>query len=211
MKMQRNHNEQQIVMSVEHYNQLIGMSCSGMEYDPQRIQRHVRKFNPFLQAPHQERVKTFESKRSKRIREVRDLVEKHHGEVLYGITDVRQYANEEQGPVYTPVRVRRINKEKRWLVDTYKPEETKFGYYTKTSVTADTLFVDVPEGYIQLLGPGVYRNLFVKEWSGIHFYHLQEQAERENWEREEYLEKQRMKAYRESNPRVELVSAIGER
>lgn len=211
MKMQRNHNEQQVVMSIEHYNQLIGMSQSGMEYDPRRIQRHVRKFNPFLQAAHQERVLKSESHRSKLIREARGLVEKYHGKVMFGATVGIRNGDDDQGLVYTPARVKRVNKGKRWLVDTYKPEETKFGYYTATPVTANVLVADVPEGYIQLLGPGVYRNLFVKEWSGLHWYHLQEQAEREDWERDQYLEKQRKHAHRESSPQVQLVDVIGER
>lgn len=174
-------------MSIEHYQNLLGMADRN-RYTTHGIERHVRKFNPFLQAPHQEKVAAYESRRSQLIREARNMVETHHGKVVYGETFVNQHSDEKakQGTVFTPACVKRVNPEKRWLVDTYQLHQNGLGYHAKNSVTANTLHTDVPEGYIQLLGPGVYRNLFVLEWSPIHMYHLQSLAEREDYERDEY-------------------------
>ena len=207
--MERNHNEQQIVMSIEHYRNLLGMADRS-QYTTKKIERHVRKHNPFLQPEHQATVQAFEQVRSKNIREARGLVENYHGKLVYAVTRVNQHRDDAalQGEVYTQVRVACVNREKRYLVDVYRPENIKQQRSLRQCITANQVIYDMPEGYILLLGPGVYRGLVVKEWSPIHWYHLQEQAEREDWEREQYLEKQRKAAFRESNPTPKLESAV---
>lgn len=188
--MERNHNEQQIVMSIEHYRNLLGMADRS-KYITTNIERHVRKHNPFLQPEHQAKVRERESRRSKHIREARGLVDNYHGKLVYAATRVNQHREDAalQGLVYTTVRVQCINNKNRQLVDVYKPEHTKPHWATRQSITADQVIYEIPDGYVQLLGPGAYTNMLVKEWSPIHWYHLQELAQRENHERDEYYAK----------------------
>ena len=212
--MERNHNEQQIVMSIEHYNNLLGMADRG-QYTTSKIERHVRKFNPFLQAPHQAKVKAFESRRSERIRQVRGIVEKHHGQIVYGRTHVPHFDSEEQGEIYTPVEVKCINRENRALVVIYKgTDRDRQGNRWRSdrqTITADTIVTNIPEGYIQLVGPTSYSTLYVKEYSPLHYLHLNTLAQRENDERDAYKERVAKNAEQKIRAGAVMYDAIGEK
>ncbi len=67
--MQRNNDPQQIIMSIEAYNNLVAMADTSPRYSTKLIRRHVRKMNPFLQPAHQKAVREAEIIRTKRIRE----------------------------------------------------------------------------------------------------------------------------------------------
>lgn len=159
--MERNHNPNVVVMAKEFYEQLIGMSRAGVRYDPLWIDRHVRKFNPHRQAAWQEKVRRGETKRSEQIRSARKFKEQHVGKVVYARVDMLGNTKGDD-LVLMPVKVMRISKDRR-CVDVAEMHNidwaTKHRRYTK--VTADSLQLEIPEGYI----PGVdaYHRYLVKE------------------------------------------------
>ena len=156
--MERNHNEQQIVMSIEHYQNLLGMADRN-RYTTKRIEQHVRKFNPFLQAPHQARVKDNERQRCKYNVLARKLVAKYAGKTMYAKAQV--YANSDQfDPVYAEVIVRRVSPQSRMLVEVFPKSELEDKYKHYCSISVESLRAELPDDYIP--GVGSYHRYMVK-------------------------------------------------
>lgn len=185
--MERNHNEQQIVMSIEHYQNLLGMADRS-RYTTKKIEKHVRKHNPFLQAPHQDIVREFESARSKRIRDARKLLAKTTGKVVFVETSVNYSSEPLEDLVFTPMIVKRLNKGNRGQLLVFKEGETKFGHYSASSVTPDCIHLELPADYYQIPdSPWVssYSNLWVKIDSPMYWHAQESMARLEDDERNE--------------------------
>lgn len=155
--MERNHNEQQVVMSIEHYRNLLGMADRN-QYTTKKIERHVRKHNQFLQAPHIERVRENERNRSANIVAARKLVSKFAGKVMYAKAQI--HLNSDQfDPVYVEVIVKRVSKQNRQLVDVIPKADVDYKYARAQSVSHGTLIEHLPDNYIQ--GVGGYNKYLV--------------------------------------------------
>lgn len=184
--MERNHNEQQIVMSIEHYRSLLGMADRS-RCTTKNIERHVRKHNPFLQLPHQKRVEELQTARSERQRKCRHLIADHAGEIVFVETSVNFSYFPLEEKVYTPMILKCINKTNRGMVDVYKLDETGTRAVTwgNDRVTPDCIAIELPDDYIQLC-TGSYRTLYVKQYSPMHWYTIEQEAHCEDMARTEH-------------------------
>ncbi|QBX32407.1 hypothetical protein [Pseudomonas phage PA1C] len=156
--MQRNNDPQQVIMSIEAYNNLVAMADSSPRYSTKLIRRHVRKMNPFLQPAHQKAVREAEIIRTKRIREARAFFEANHGKTLYAEVDLGSLKQGDD-PVYFPCVSERIDTN-RQLIRIHHVLETGKAIRTR-KVTANSLTTVLPEGYIQ--GVMQFREYMVKE------------------------------------------------
>ncbi|QEM41978.1 hypothetical protein [Pseudomonas phage vB_PaeM_PS119XW] len=156
--MQRNNDPQQIIMSIEAYNNLVAMADTSPRYSTKLIRRHVRKMNPFLQPAHQKAVREAEIIRTKRIREARAFFEANHGKLLYAEVDLGSLKQGDD-PVYFPCVSERIDTN-RQLIRIHHVLETGKAIRTR-KVTANSLTTVLPEGYIQ--GVMQFREYMVKE------------------------------------------------
>lgn len=209
--MERNHNPQVVTIAVEMYNELVAMAhAPERHYTPKRIERHARKFNPHLQPEHQKRVLEFESRRTKRISQCRDVLNASKGKLVFVETSVNFSSEKLEDLVFTPMIVKRINKENRGCLDVYKQDETKFGFYSKSVVTPNCVHLELPEDYYQIPF-GVYRTLWVKRYSPMYWYSIEEEAREEDWQRDEYKRKQELPINQDPKRFVQRVDVIGER
>lgn len=174
--MERNHNPNVVVMSKEHYQALIGQCTHGYQGFPHGVDRHVRKMNPYRQAVHQERVKQREATRSEMIRAARKFKEAYAGKPIFAKVNMGSW-EDPNAPVYMPVKVIRISKDRR-LVDVLKYED-EFNVRRKRyhAVSVDGLVHEIPADYIKGYGP--YRDYYVKI-GGKH--DIKEEEERKNRE-----------------------------
>ncbi|BEG72494.1 hypothetical protein RVBP21_1220 [Pseudomonas phage BRkr] len=156
--MQRNNDPQQIIMSIEAYNNLVAMADTSPRYSTKLIRRHVRKMNPFLQPAHQKAVREAEIIRTKRIREARAFFEANHGKLLYAEVDLGSLKQGDD-PVYFPCVSERIDRN-RQCIRIHHVNDTGENIRTRI-VTADILTTELPDGYIQ--GIWHFRDYLVKE------------------------------------------------
>lgn len=85
--MNRNLNTNQIIISKEFYEKL--RATTGLDADElNSLDKHVRKFNPFLQEEHQRRVREFEKVRSCNIIATRMFANRHKGRVVYVVYEI---------------------------------------------------------------------------------------------------------------------------
>lgn len=178
--MERNHNEQQIVMSIEHYRNLLGMADRS-QYTTKKIEKHVRKHNQFLQAPHVEHVREIERERSANIVATRKLVSKFAGKAMYAKAQI--HLNSDQfDPVYVEVIVKRVSKQNRQLVVVIPKADIEYKYAREQAVSHTSLIEHLPDNYIP--GVGSYERYMVLENS---HYDIREALAR----REEYHNRNR--------------------
>lgn len=181
--MERNNDPQMVTIAVEVYQNLLGMADRS-RYNTSKIERHVRKMNPHLQAAHQDKVLGFEQRRTARIKKCRDVIEQSRGKVVYVDTSVNYSSKPLVDRVLTPMQVKCINAKARYLLDLY-PERTKdFKHYDTSQVTPDSIYFERPEDYYQITS-GVYRTLWVKRDSPLYWYSIEEDAYKEDWARGE--------------------------
>lgn len=186
--MDRNNNPQTVTLATEMYEELVRMADSSERYTTRRIRRHARKFNPHLQPAHQQKVLEHEAFRSQGIYDARQVLAKAAGKVVFARTNVNYSSKPLEDDVFTPVIVKRINKANRRLLDAYKTDATKFGYYNKSVVSPDCIHLELPEDYIQISDcPWVsgYRGLWVKVGSPIYWYSIECEARKEDHDRTE--------------------------
>lgn len=200
--MERNHNEQQIVMSIEHYNNLLGMADRS-QYTTKKIEKHVRKHNPFLQAPHVERVREHERQRSANIVATRKLVSKFAGKVMYAKAQIH-LNSDEFDPAYVEVIVKRVSKQNRQLVVVIPKADIDYKYAKTQAVSHTCLIEHLPDNYIQ--GVGSYHRYMVLENS---HYDIREHLAK----REEYHNRNPRKSDEECGAadRAVAYDVIGER
>lgn len=150
--------ESQIVMSHEIYNELILNS----RIEPKRlsrIKRHVRKFNKFLQIPHQQQVKLFEKQRSHLIRTTREFYHAYVGQKVY-----LKYFDESGLPEYIKLSVKRICKVDRTkLILEYTFGNNRVETFQESF---ENLYMELPKEY----------NLGYRQWddSFIEVYSLRD-------------------------------------
>lgn len=199
--MERNHNEQQVVMSIEHYHNLLGMADRS-NYTTSKIEKHVRKHNPFLQTPHADRVREIERERSANIVATRKLVSKFAGKVMYA--KVQIHLNSDQfDPVYVEVIVKRISKQNRQLVVVLPKADADYTFASTQAVSHTSLIEHLPDNYIP--GVGSYNRYMVLENS---HYDIREQLQRN----EEYRKKKALDRIAEpSDAKAVAYDVIGER
>lgn len=208
--MERNQNPQTVTLAVELYDELVRMAKSPESYNPKRITRHARKFNPHMQMAHQARVRELERLRTKRINQCREILNQCKGKVVFVETSVNYGSKPLKDLVFTPMIVKRINRERRDCLDVYKLDETKFGHYNKSTVTPNCVSRELPDDYYQICF-GVYRTLWVKRGSPMHRYAIEEEAHEENWQRDEYKRKQAEPTDLGLRRIVQRVDVMGER
>ncbi|AEH03676.1 hypothetical protein AVT69_gp251 [Pseudomonas phage PhiPA3] len=157
--MERNHNEQQVILSLEMYNTLLAMAADSPRYTTKRIEKHVRKFNPYLQLPHQLRVKEFEAYRSKEIREARAFFNKHVGQTVYALVNMGSSRVEGEN-VFCPVVVKRLDKDRRFI-RVAEVSDITLGLKCTVRVSASSLALEIPDDFID--GVGAYRRYRIRE------------------------------------------------
>lgn len=204
--MERNNNPQTVTLATEMYEELVAMADSSERYTTRRIRRHARKFNPHLQPAHQELVRKNEAFRSKGIVDARQILAKAAGKVVFARTDVNYHESLED-LIFTPMTVKRINKDNRRLLDVYREGELKYGYYNKATVSPDCIYFELPPYYHQICD-GPYRTLWVKIGSPLYWYAIEDEAYTENFVRDEYNLKLKRTAESE---RVHYHDVIGDR
>lgn len=208
--MKRNKDPQVVVLDVDMYKELTAMAKTSEKYITSRIERHARKMNPHLQPDHQAKVLAKEQLISKRIRECRTVIEATRNKVVYARTSVNYYEPLED-TVYTPMIVKCINDKQRYFLDVHKVDVVNPGHHDIQQVTPDAIFLELPEDYYQICF-GVYRTLWVKRWSPMHWYALIEEARAEDCQRDEY--KRKMELPINTDPKrfvARLQDVIGER
>ena len=209
--MERNQNPQTVTLAVELYNELVLMAKSPeRHYTPVRIERHARKFNPHLQPAHQARVLEREQFRTKRIAQCRDLLNASKGKIAFVETNVNFGSEKLEDLVFTPMIVKRINKEQRHTLDVYKLDDVRFGHHTKSVVTPDCVHLELPDDYYQI-PYGVYRTLCVKRYSPMYWYSIEEEAREEDWQRDEYKRNLELPVNTGLQRVVQRVDVMGER
>lgn len=194
--MERNHNEQTITMAIEVYQNLLGMADRN-KYTTSKIERHVRKFNPYLQPTHQEKVKKFEKERSDLIRKARKFYHKNAGKFVYSLVNMGGGQRDDTS-VYIRVQVKRISKD-RYTLDVIAEKDLRLGRLRYAQVTVSNLFVDIPDDYFQ--GHGRYNDLFIKKNSAYE----KDQIQRDEWERED-SKKREVTEF--NTPREKLVESV---
>lgn len=205
--MERNTDPQKVVIAAELYDELLAMARDSGRYTTSRIDRHVRKFNPTRQAPHQARVLEFEEKRSQLIRDARAVMSESQGKVVYVLTHVNHY-NRIDYPCYLPVVLKRVSKDKRWELEVYRIEGYDHEGAPKLgrceAVSAKALITELPEDYIQLC-QGRYRRVFAPQWSTLHWFSMEEDARNIDEERTRYL---KPKEYATESPRKMITFGV---
>lgn len=85
--MDRNQDTNQIVIAKEFYEKL--RATTNLDEDElNSLDKHVRKFNPFLQEEHQRRVREFEKARSCNIFATRVFANHHKGKTVYVVYEI---------------------------------------------------------------------------------------------------------------------------
>lgn len=146
-------------MAVEQFKQLLLMANDSSRYDPVKIYRHARKFNPYLQPEHQKVTCDNEQHRSELIKLARSLMESHRGKVVYA--KVLHGNKEDKSLIYAPVYLRGFDPKKRHCIRITKTPDEKIIKYLGSSVTPDNILTELPNSYVP--GVGLWEGKFVEK------------------------------------------------
>lgn len=177
--MEKNYNPTIVTLDVAMYEELVAMARTSEQYTTKRIQKHARKFNPFLQPAHQNAVLKNEAERTAKINATKEFFHTHQGKVVYA--KVKVYINTDMNACpLMPVIVKRIGK-KRWTLEVVPVHDEHAQKYKKYKpVSVDFLQLEIPDGYIQ--GAGSYTDYLVPENSTYDIREYLAEQERRNEE-----------------------------
>lgn len=149
--MDRNLNTNQIIISKELFDE-IRNKCTLDKKRLFAIDKHVRKFNPFLQEEHQQAVRNDEKYRSECIRKARQFANHHHGKTVY--VPFHSYDLPANENFYATGKVHGVAKDRQFVLIDMQPP-----YKGKVTYLADNILLEIPEGYTY--GYGQYKGILM--------------------------------------------------